>query len=256
MLFHRLGLGFSPSASNPKRRHCYVEPRGLEQLLETPGALELLGEELGVAEGRAVSLVELLEEIRRRAIHLAVTHSEFRGLSVEEILVLAAYRSSRFDHMAWKRELRRVPGPQELHHACHAWLKQRARVIGAGGRFGRPRWPLVGCASADSRSPEQFVVAVAPFADGESLAADLEGLSSDAHFAHEHYLACAPAVALGYIALQARATLPTRWDSLVLERKLRGAGIGLLLVERDGVSLYVPARYDSHPPRTFGAGVD
>src|SRR6187549_3825716 len=96
MLFHRLGLGFSPSASNPERRHCYVGSSGLDQLLETPGALELLAEALGVAVSPSVlSLVELLESIRRRAIHLAVTHSAVRGLSIEEVIVITAYASSR-----------------------------------------------------------------------------------------------------------------------------------------------------------------
>lgn len=257
MLFHRLGLGFSPSVSNSNRRHCYVSAGALDRLLETPGALELLAQELGVVDTpSSASLVELLEGIRRRAIHLAVTHSEYRGLSVEEILVLAAYQSSRFDHTAWKRELRRQPAPQELNQACRAWLMQRARIIGSGNRFGRPRWAMVGCASVDLQSPEQFVVAVAPFAESESLAAELEGLSNDAPFAHEHYIACAPATALGYVALQAQLTRPARWDSLILDRKLRGAGVGLLLVERDGIVLYLPARYDSHPPRAFGVALD
>jgi hypothetical protein len=36
---------------------------------------------------------------------------------------------------------------------------------------------------------------------------------------------------------------------LVLDRKLRTFGLGLLLVEPDAVLLYLPARYHARPPR-------
>jgi hypothetical protein len=250
MLFHRLGLGFSPSSSNPARRHCYVRPTVLDQLLEAPGALELLAEELGVEpELSALSLVEQLDAIRGRAIHLAVTHSPVRGLSIEEIIVVTAYASRHFRRSAWKRQLLRQPTQQELDHACEAWLLERSSSIFGGERMGRPRWPMVGVRSSDPLEPDQFTVAVAPIADREALARELERLASEATFAHEHYLACSPATALGYLDLQAHLTRPPRWDSLVLDRKLRTFGIGLLLVESDAVVLYLPARYHARPPR-------
>lgn len=245
MLFHRLGLGFSPSSSNPERRHCYTRGAALDQLLETPGVLELLAEELGVTPAPAtLSLVEQLEAIRARAIHLAVTHSPLRGLSVEEIVVLTVYASRRFDHTAFKRELSRQPSAEELNQACRSWLLERSTTIHGGHRLGRPRWPLVGCASPDPLAADQFTVAVVPLADGEALG-QLDRLANEATFAHEHYLACSPATALGYLAQQAHLTRPPRWDSLVLDRKLRTFGLGLLLVERDGVLLYLPARFES-----------
>jgi hypothetical protein len=133
MLFHRLGLGFSPSSSNPARRHCYVRPAALDQLLESLGALELLAEELGVEPALStLSLVEQLDAIRGRAIHLAVTHSPVRGLSIEEIIVVTAYASRRFDRSAWKRQLVRQPSQQELNQACEAWLMERSSRIFGG----------------------------------------------------------------------------------------------------------------------------
>jgi hypothetical protein len=246
MLFHRLGLGFSPSTSNPDRRHCYVRPAALDQLLETPGVLEALAEELEAATAAAeLSLVEQLESIRRRAIHLAVTHSPVRGLSLEEIIVVTAYASPRFDHTAWKRELSRQPSQHELNHACEAWLTQRTPFITPGRRLGKPRWPFVGSTSADPHGAQQFSVALAPFSDHQALRAELERLAGEASFAHEHYLACSPATALAFLDAEARATKPPRWDSLVLDRRLRTVGLGLLLVERDGVVLYLPARYQA-----------
>lgn len=244
MLFHRLGLGFSPSSSNPDRRHCYVRPAALDQLLETPRALELLAEELEVAPApSALSLVEQLDAIRRRAIHLAVTDSPVRGLSVEEITVVTAYGSPRFDHTPWKRELLRQPSLQELTLACRRWLSQRSSVIHTGKRLGRPRWSMVGTSVSDPFAPDQFIVAVTPIPDGETLAQQLEHLAAEANFAHEHYLACSPATALGYVHRHAHLTRPARWDSLVLDRELRSHGLGLLLLERDTVLLYLPARY-------------
>lgn len=249
MLFHRLGLGFSPSASTPDRRHCYVRPAALDQLLETPGAFEVLAEELGVEPALStLSLVEQLDAIRGRAIHLAVTHSPVRGLSIEEIIVLTAYASRRFNRSTWKRQLLRQPDQQELNQACEAWLGQRSSLVIAGQRLGRPRWPMVGATSPNLSSPDQFMVAVAPIATRETLANELERLASEANFAHEHYLACSPCTALGYLDLQAHLTRPARWDSLVLDRKLRTFGLGLLLVEAEGVLLYLPARYQSPPP--------
>jgi hypothetical protein len=226
-----------------------LRPTALDQLLETPGALELLAEELEVTPAPStLSLVEQLDAIRGRAIHLAVTHSPMRGLSVEEIIVLSAYASRRFDRTAWKRELLRQPSQQELSYACRAWLMQRSTTIHSGHRLGRPRWPMVGTSSSDPLAPDQFTVAVAPIANREALGVELERLGDEATFAHEHYVACSPATALGYIDLQAHLTRPPRWDSLVLDRKLRTLGLGLLLVEREGVLLYLPARYQSRPP--------
>lgn len=248
MLFHRLGLGFAPSTSNPDRRHCYLRPQAIDQLLETPGALALLVEELGGSEQVSeLSLVQQLEHIRRRAIHLAVTDSPFRGLSVEEIIVVSAYASSRFNGSAWKQELLRQPGERELTTACERWLAQRSSIISSGHRFGRARWPLVGHRASDGRSSDAFVVAVAPLLSPTALRSDLEQLASETGFAHEHYVACSTATALAFLGLQARSVHPPQWDSLVLDRRLRTLGVGLLLVERDGVLLYLPARYHGAP---------
>jgi hypothetical protein len=248
MQFHRLRLGFSPSSSNPDRRHCYVRPAALDQLLETPGVLEELALELGATSTPAAfSLVELLELIRRRAIHLAVTPSPVCGLSLEEIIVMTAYASSRFDDTAWKRQLSRQPSDQELHRVCERWLLQRSAAISTGRRVGKPRWPLVGYSSPDRQARDQFSVGVAPFSNAVVLWSELDRLASEAHLANEHYVACSPATALAFIDLHAHSTRTLRYDSLVLDRRLRTLGLGLLLVEPDGILLYLPSRYQPLP---------
>lgn len=248
MLFHRLGLGFSPSSSNPDRRHCYVRAAALDQLLETPGVLEALALELGaIPNPSTLSLVEQLEHIRRRAIHLAVTQSPMRGLSLEEIVVLTAYTSALFEHTAWKKELARQPSDQELNRVCERWLRQRAAVVGSGRHAGKPRWPLVGYSSPDRETRDQFIVAVAPASNAAALYSDLDRLASEATFANEHYVACSAATALAFVDFHARSSAPRRYDSLVLDRRLRTLGLGLLLVEPDGVLLYLPSRYQPLP---------
>ena len=225
-----------------------MRPAALDQLLETPGALELLAQELGVvAAPSSLSLVEQLDSIRSRAIHLAVTHSPMRGLSVEEIIVVAAYASRHFDRTAWKRELLRQPSQQELGQACQAWLMQRSTNVHGGHGLGRPRWPMVGTTSSDPLLPDQFTIAVVPILDRDMLGIELERLGSEANFAHEHYLACSPGTALGYIDQQAHLTRPTRWDSLVLDRRLRTFGLGLLWSSARGAALSARP-YQSRPP--------
>ena len=79
MSFNRLGFGFSSPHSKPDQRYCYVHASALQRLLETPGALELLLQELGEqADLAKLSLVEQLACLRQRAIHLAVTSSPFK----------------------------------------------------------------------------------------------------------------------------------------------------------------------------------
>jgi hypothetical protein len=225
-----------------------VRPEALDQLLETPGVLEALALELGATSNpSAFSLVELLEHLRRRAIHLAVTPSPWCGLSLEELTVMTAYTSPHFDHTQWKRQITRQPSEQELHRVCERWLLQRSAVISSGRRVGKPRWPLVGHSSPDLGARDQFSVAVAPFSNPVVLWSELDRLASEAGLANEHYVACSPATALAFIDLHAHSTPQLRYDSLVLDRKLRTLGIGLLLVEPDGVLLYLPSRYQPLP---------
>jgi hypothetical protein len=250
-MFKRLGLGFSSPHSKPDQRYCYVHAGALQRLLETPGALELLLEELGEpANPGRLSLVEQLACLRQRAIHLAVTASPFKGLSLEEIVVLSAYSSDRFNHTAWKREITRQPSEHELTLACHSWLKKRVDEVIDGQHLGKPHWPLVGFgrdAGAAGPSAPPFVLGVAPICDVSRLQRGLEPLAFEVGFAHEHYVACAPATALQYLSRHAASGGSLGWDAFVLDRRLRSLGLGLLLVEHAEVMLYLPARYHAAP---------
>ena len=259
-MFNKLGLGFSSPHSRTDQRYCYVHASALQRLLETPGALELLLEELGEpAPPASLSLVEQLACLRQRAIHLAVTSSPFKGLSLEEIVVLSAYSSDRFDHTAWKREITRQPSEHELTIACHAWLRKRVDDILSGQQLGKPHWPRVGSARGTvstygtEPSVPPFVLGVAPLHAASQLQRGLEPLAFEVGFAHEHYVACAPATALEYLGRHAASGGSLSWDAFALDRRLRSLGLGLLLVERAEVVLYLPARYHPTPSYLPGA---
>lgn len=247
MSVNHSGLVHSGPFSQTGRRHCYVRNSALDQLLDVPGMLELLLEELSGERLRSSSWVDGLVRLKRCAIRLSLTPSAFHGLSLEEMVVLSAFASPRFDHTDWKRELLDRPSEQELAAQCQAWLGERAGAVSLGASFGAARWPLVGHPPLDMRTSTQFVVAVAPIVDAGDLERELALLASEASFAHEHYVACAPATALDYLALCAGSGRLRRWDPFTLDRRLGLLGLGLLLVERSGVTIYLPARYHDAP---------
>lgn len=256
MSLHRLGIGFSAPFSHSAQRHCYVRTGALDQLLDTPGVLDLLLEELAGDATPSASTVEQLARLKRCVIHLSVTPSAFHGLSLEEIVVLCAYASERFDHTAWKRQLLEQPTAEALASTCRRWLGERAGAVAPGHKFGLPRWPLVGYTPADQQVTSHFVVGVAPITDATSLDYELEPLAGEAGFGHEHYIACSPATVLSYVRRTANAGATRRWDPFALDRRLRSLGLGLLLVEQGKVSIYLPSRYHPAPTGVLAAAIE
>lgn len=247
MSLHRLGIGFSAPFSHSAQRHCYVKTAALDQLLDTPGVLELLLEELTGSISAPSSVVEQLARLKRCVIHLSVTPSAFHGLSLEEIVVLCAYSSERFNHTVWKRQLLEQPTVEALVGACRGWLGERAGAVAHGRTLGLPGWPLVGYPPGGEQTASRFIVGVAPIADARTLDHELAPLASEAGFGHEHYVACSPATALDYVRRAASAGGTQRWDPFALDRRLRSLGLGLLLVEQGAVAIYLPARYHAAP---------
>jgi hypothetical protein len=250
MSLQHLGLGISSAPSSPAQRHCYISARSLEQLLAAPGVLDGLLSELQADAAPPAPFAAQLARVQRSAIHLSVTRSRFHGLSLEEIVVLTAYASDRFAQTLWKRQLLREPRPEALTATCQSWVSQRARVVCGGRTVGKACWPLIGISPADlAASP--FVIAVAPMSGADALERELPALAQELGFAHEHYVACTPATALDYLARASKTEAGLRWDPFALDRRLRTLGIGLLLVEPEGVLLYLPARYHPSPVATI-----
>jgi hypothetical protein len=241
-------LWFSAPLSDSTQHHCYVRSSALDQLLNTPGVLQLLLDELGEEGPSSAGVVDQIERLKRSLIHLSVTASAFRGLSLQEIVVLCAYSSERFDHTAWKHELLARVAPDAIVAACRSWLRERATAVVTGEMFGLTHWALVGHSPSEQQPADRFIVGVAPMADARSLELGLAPLAGEAGFGHEHYVACTPATALEYLRRQATAEPSNRWDAFALDRRLRSLGIGLLLVDRQSVVMCLPARY--HPTPT------
>lgn len=247
-MFHRPRFGFSAPIARAVLRYCYVRGTALDRLLAEPGALELLLGELTGTAPEPADPAELQSQLRRAAIHLSVTASAFYGLSLEEIVVLTAFTSPRFAFTTFQRELSRERTHEGLEGTCRRWLTARSTSVESGARYGVPRWPLVGHATG-------FAIAVAPFDDPAELDSALSTLASQTGFAHEHYIACTPSTALRLLWREASASATTRWDPFVLDRRLRSLELGLLLVEDEEVSIYLPARYHSAPaPALIDAG--
>ncbi|HEY6080480.1 MAG TPA: hypothetical protein VIW29_16820 [Polyangiaceae bacterium] len=239
--------GISSAAPSPAQRYCYVSARSLEQLFAASGVLEGLLFELEDEDAAPAPIAEQLARLQRSAIHLSVTRSRFHGLSWEEVVVLTAYSSKLFDDVPWKRELLRQPSPEAFRATCRGWLDERASVVSHGHAIGRSRWPLVGGSPANSLHANPFVIAVAPYTEAAALERELAPLAEELGFAHEHYVACTPATALEYLARVAQSQAASRWDPFALDRRLRTFGMGLLLIEPEGVLLYLPARYHPSP---------
>lgn len=247
MPFYSSGLGFSAPPTHAAQRYCYVRASALDQLLAAPGALEVLLQELTGEVQQPSSVVDQLTRLKRQAIHLSVTRSAFYGLSLEEIVVLCAYTSPRFESFSFQQELLAEPSAGEQWERCQAWLRERASHVASGEQVGVRRWPLVGYTPREDEGGSRFTVGVAPVIHCSSLDRDLPGLGADSGFAHEHYVACTPATALSYVRRAAHAAGSVRWDPFALDRRLRSLGLGLLLLEGRKVTLYLPARYHPSP---------
>jgi hypothetical protein len=247
MWFQGSGLGFSASPSKSAQRHCYVKGSALDTLMDTPGVLAILLEELTGQSVEHTSVVDQMARLKRHVIHLSVTPSSFHGLSLEEIVVLTAYTSPRLQNSAFTCALNTEPNTAELRAVCERWLSQRATVVATGPSVGLRRWPLVGHSPQEQQASSRFVVGLAPFSHPATLERELGQLAGEATFGHEHYVACSPGTALAYLRQAAEERSPVRWDPFVLDRRLRSLGLGLLLVEGQNVALYMPARYTPAP---------
>lgn len=245
---YRSGLGFSASVSHAAQRYCYARASSLDQLLASPGCVELLLQELTGEPCPPGSVTEQLARLKRHAIHLSVTRTPFYGLSLEEIVVLCAYTSPHFEHSSFRHQLLAEPSAAVLTDLCRTWLQQRASHLCSGEELGARRWPLIGHTPREGDAASLFTVGVAPIAHATFLDRELPGLGLESGFAHEHYLACTPATALDYVRRSAAVGSAVRWDPFALDRRLRSLGLGLLLVEGREVTVYLPARY--HPSRS------
>ena len=234
-------LGMRPEKAGGARRFCYVSAERLESLLAEPESVELLLRSLGDDAPSPASPVEKIARLRRQAIHWSLSlGSPYFGLSVEEIVVMTVYRSACFDGLPWKRCLVRPYTAEELMLAGRRWLRESGLLPDeALPPWGR--WLI-------ARSPgTQRKVALTFALEARRLRHELGWLACEVDLAHETYLVCSLATALGFIDAEARASRTERVSAQAIEHPLRAQGLGLLLVDRDETFVGFPARYRHVP---------
>ncbi len=230
-------LGLRPGSAAGPRRFCYVQAERLEALLTDPLSVELLRRELGDETPRSATPAENIAQLRRQAIRWSLAvGSPYFGLSVEEIVVMSAYRSLRFDGAPWRRCLVRPYTHEELLLAGRRWLRESA--LAPDGRLHpwRGRW-LIG-----KHPVSQRTVALTFALEARRLRHELGWLACEADFAHETYLVCSLPTALAFIDADAKASRTQRVCTQSLEHPLRLHGLGLLLVDTDETFVVLAAR--------------
>ncbi|HEY5376292.1 MAG TPA: hypothetical protein VIK01_21575 [Polyangiaceae bacterium] len=130
------------------------------------------------------------------------------------------------------------------------WLRSQGFEASDEVPIGKKRADVVG-----HRAPSfgglvsRKIIAVELKNDVKEFERAMDQMSTYRQYAHEVYLACPPAMAMQYLQDHARARGVNAWNTRILDEKLSGVGLGLLLVERDGVSVHLAARgADLSPP--------
>jgi hypothetical protein len=240
-------LGMRPGRG-AAQHFCYVGTERLEALLAEPSVVELLLTELGADAPAPTSPAESMSRLRRLAIHWSLSvGSPYSGLSVEEVVVMCAYRCAQLDGSPWTRFLTRVYTAGELELAGRRWLREAALVPDGSVRPWRGRWLL-------GQNPQtQQLVALTFAMEARRLQHELGWLTCEADFAHETYLVCSVPTTLGFIDADARSSRSQRVNAKAIEHQLRTHGVGLLVVDMHHTFVALPARHLDTPAYLDGA---
>lgn len=224
-------------------RYCYLRLRRLKLALKDPKVLDALVGALAVPDATdAQTAGQKMAAIERRIEHLRGTPTSlWHGVPAPEVLAASIFGApaladgtapSLFSHVARQTDLMRPV----IH-----WLK-------GSGLTPRTELPL-GNESLDVVGYRKGELLAGPHIIGLAVKNDLGALHHALNqmavfqtYTHAMYLACTPALAAEYLAAQAAAANPPRWDGEALRRRLRESGFGLVLVEGDAVSQALPAR--------------
>ena len=241
---------------NPERRYCYLKGKEIQSLLTDEKIVDTIIESLGVPRKsrslKGLSLEEKLAAIRAHAAHITTLEvSDLRGLSFEEAIVVAIWRSSQLSDRRVLKDLFHARSREnELLEPVAIWLRSQGLEASDEVPIGKKRADVVG-----HRAPSfgglvsRKIIAVELKNDVKEFERAMDQMSTYRQYAHEVYLACPPAMAMQYLEDHALARGVNAWNTRILDEKLSGVGLGLLLVERDGVSVHLAARgADLSPP--------
>jgi hypothetical protein len=240
---------------NPERRYCYLKGKAIQSLLTDERIVDTVVESLDVPRKarslKGLSLEEKLAAIRAHAAHVTTLEiSDLRGLSFEEAIVVAIWRSRLSNRRVLKDLFHARSRENELLEPVAIWLRSQGFDASDEVSIGKKRADVVG-----HRAPSfgglvsRKIIAVELKNDVKEFERAMDQMSTYRQYAHEVYLACPPAMAMQYLEEHALARGVNAWNTRILDEKLSGVGLGLLLVERDGVSVHLAARgADLSPP--------
>lgn len=221
-------------------RYCYLSGRALSEAIDDSVVLDALIDQLNLP-GKKSTLADLTPDQKLREIEIGIEQlgrsgsAILRNLSPQEALAVLIWRAHRLSE---KRKLSIFSGVRTeacLLKPVSRWLRDKGMGVFAEVPLGRPRIDVLGYKEGGFWSGDQFV-GVELKNEDKQFARGLDQMTSFAEYAHEVYMACTPAFAIEYLDRHAEAHGVRRWDSELLERKLKNAGLGLLIVDGDDVS--------------------
>lgn len=236
----------SSSSNANEARYCYLRLSKLQQLLADPSVLDALLDQLRVPGERPVlknlTPQQRMEEIETWADNLRRSTTSIWS-EVPRLEVIAAQqwrshipleeeRSVRPRNLVRRNWFCEVSQEADLLIPIARWLKRGGYEPYMEVPLGRARVDVLA-----HRKPgltgSQRLVAVELKNEYEQFKRAVDQMGTFSEYADFVYLACTPAFAADFLNRNEGST--HHWDPSVLDRKLRSAGLGLLIVERDQV---------------------
>ena len=239
-------------AASDDERYCYIRSTKLMEYYSDPTVINALMERLQVS-GTVATHNQMNDHEKKVAIEAQIEHFSQMPSSVwfrvppREILAASIWRCGgeflcprvildKFYEVAREEDLRRPVA---------RWLQGRGHEPYMEIQLGRRRIDVLGYNKRESR-----LTAVELKNSDEEFRRLPDQMSSFAEYAHAVYLACTPAFAADYLDRNAEHRAVSHWDPTVLDRKLKRAGFGLLIVERDTVfEVIKPVEQNPSPER-------
>ena len=215
-----------PFLTDPDRtRFCCLRLRRLKEATHDPAVVAALARELEVADGSLSGIEKRIDELR------AAAGSFWHDVAVPEILAASIFKAREFAPDAVDAFFRPVAALQDLSKPLYEWLHVSGLTPQAGGVPRTGRANLIGHRGGGTIASPR-TVGVEAINDPAEIAVTLADKSIDN--THAAYVACTPAVAAGFLWLNASRS--GSWDATALQRGLQPSGRGLLLVEGDAVA--------------------
>jgi hypothetical protein len=246
-------------------RHCYLSMSQMITVLNAPKAFDAIMKHLGVPLkselAKRLTPEEKLDEVYRHMRHLGTSSKNSKWHKCEALEILAAtiwqMRGKGLGANLVDRAFHTANSEKELREPVKAWLRSEGKTLPRIGGpldvFDEVEWAgripdlLAYRPKAFMRPRRVIAIELKHTLDEFKRGADQ--MTTYADCAHEVYLACTPAMAIGYLDLHSRRGSTSGWDASAFTRKLENIGCGLLLVEGGRVTLVQKARENSPPER-------